>query len=85
MMIIMLFKELRQHCFSERPQASSTGTYDQSNFNKKISMKRWWYGSDTRKHMYPEKNISLCQLVQDKPNIDRPGIEPEPPIWKSGD
>jgi hypothetical protein len=50
---MMLFKELRQNRFSERPQDSSTGTYDQSNFNRKIIMKRWWNSSDTRKPMYP--------------------------------
>jgi hypothetical protein len=62
MMVMMMFKKLRQHWFSERSQSSSTGTYDQSNFIMKISMKHWWNGSGTKKLMYNiQQEIPLQQ------------------------
>ena len=48
-------------------------------------MKHWWNRRDTRKPMHTDVNISLCQIVQDRLNMDRHGNEPEPPLWKSGD
>jgi hypothetical protein len=48
-------------------------------------MEHQWNEIDRGKPKYSEKILSQCHFVHHKSYVDRPGIEPGPPRWKTGD
>jgi hypothetical protein len=50
-----------------------------------IFMEHRWNEIDRGKPKYSEKNLSQCHLVHHKSHMDRPGIEPGPPLGEAGD
>jgi hypothetical protein len=50
----------------------------------KTSVENWWNDTDRERQKYWERNLTQCHFVQNKPDIDWPGIEPAP-SGQSGD
>jgi hypothetical protein len=45
----------------------------------KVNVKYWWSDTDKVKQKHWEKNLSQCDFIQHKSNMDCLGIEPMPP------
>jgi hypothetical protein len=56
--------------------ADSCRLYSVSDRDEWTSMEHWWKDFDSSKRQYLEINLSHCQFVQQKFDMDRQGIEP---------
>jgi len=50
-----------------------------------MSMEYLWNDADSGQPKYSEKNLTHCDFVYPKSNVDWPGIEPYPPQRQDDD
>jgi hypothetical protein len=73
---------LRTHCSPEAYCATCDEDKEKDEFFFSFSkvMEHHWNEIDRGNPKYSGKNLSQCHFVHHKSHVDRPGIEPGPPL-----